>query len=97
MASLAPAQQATTESGRGRGRAERRLGWQGFGLRMPEDWDLTGYSGSFHDGYFRADDSESLGIEVKWATESKRARREPKPTGARGSLEEGSLNSGSPA
>ena len=38
-------------------------------MRVPEDWDLTGYSGTLDTGYFRADDGENLSLEVKWATE----------------------------
>ena len=36
---------------------------------MPEDWDLTGYSGTAGEGYFRVDDGENLSLEIKWATE----------------------------
>ena len=55
----------------------KRLGWQGFVLRTPADWDLTGYSGSFGEGYLRADDSDAMGIEIKWGTESARSKRPP--------------------
>lgn len=46
-------------------------------MRTPDDWDLTGYSGAFPEGYLRADDSDALGIEVKWATESARSKTPP--------------------
>lgn len=45
------------------------IGWQGYTVRVPGDWDLTGYSGTQANGYFRADDGENLSLEVKWATE----------------------------
>jgi len=58
-------------------RARKLLGWQGFETRVPDDWDLTGFSGTDDAGYFRADDSEEHGLEVKWATEPKKAKRAP--------------------
>ncbi|MFM7320117.1 MAG: hypothetical protein ACKO5K_01160 [Armatimonadota bacterium] len=51
-----------------RARLVRELGWQGFLVDTPGDWELTGYSGTFDEGYFRADDGDALGIEVKWST-----------------------------
>ncbi|MBC7806369.1 MAG: hypothetical protein H7145_09475 [Akkermansiaceae bacterium] len=45
------------------------IGWQGYTMRVPDDWDLTGYSGTQETGYFRADDGENLSVEIKWATE----------------------------
>lgn len=60
-----------------RARLTRRIGWQGFVLPVPDDWDLTGYSGTDREGYLRADDSDALGIEVKWATESARSKTPP--------------------
>ena len=60
-----------------RGRVTKLLGWQGFTLRVPEDWDLTGFSGSADEGYLRIDDGEEQGVELKWATEPKRAKKAP--------------------
>jgi len=57
--------------------ARKLLGWQGFETRVPDDWDLTGFSGTDEAGYFRADDSEEHGLEVKWATEPKKAKTAP--------------------
>jgi len=54
-------------------RLVRFLGWQGFEVETPEDWELTGYSGTFDEGYFRADDGDALGLEVKWSTPKGRA------------------------
>jgi hypothetical protein len=54
--------------------ATKQIGWQGFTVEVPVEWDLTGFSGSFTDGYFRVDDSESVGLEVKWATIGKKAK-----------------------
>ncbi len=56
-----------------RARVVRTLAWQGFEIRTPEDWELTGYSGSAEEGYFRADDGDALGIEMKWSTPKGRA------------------------
>lgn len=58
-------------------RARKLLGWQGFETRVPDDWDLTGFSGTDDAGYFRADDSDEHGLEVKWATEPKKAKATP--------------------
>lgn len=61
----------------GRGQATKLLGWQGFTLQVPEEWDLTGFSGSAEAGYLRVDDGEEQGLELKWATEPKRAKKAP--------------------
>lgn len=58
-------------------RARKLLAWQGFAARVPDDWDLTGFSGTDEAGYFRADDSDEQGLEVKWATEPKKAKTAP--------------------
>ncbi|GAB4452575.1 MAG: hypothetical protein OHK0029_03740 [Armatimonadaceae bacterium] len=58
---------------------EKTVGWQGFTMTVPETWDLTGFSGTETEGYLRVDDSEEQGIEIKWATESARAKQEPDP------------------
>lgn len=71
---------ADSDAVRGSGRAARcpkRIGWQGLTFQAPESWDLTGFSGDFREGYLRADDSEQQGIEIKWATESPRAKTPP--------------------
>lgn len=57
----------------------KTIGWQGFTLKVPESWDLTGFSGDEQSGYLRVDDSEEQGIEVKWGTESAKAKSEPDP------------------
>ena len=48
----------------------RLIGWQGFTVFVPDDWDLTGFSGDYDNGYFRVDNGEEMGLEVKWGTES---------------------------
>jgi hypothetical protein len=53
------------------------VGWQGFTLSVPDDWDLTGFSGDESSGYVRVDDSEEQGIEIKWGTEPTKAKTEP--------------------
>ena len=60
-----------------KGRARKLVGWQGFTLRVPDAWDLTGFSGSDTEGYFRVDDSAEQCVEIKWATLNKRARTAP--------------------
>lgn len=55
----------------------RLIGWQGFTLNVPETFDLTGFSGTHEAGYFRVDDSEEQGVEIKWATEPKKAKKAP--------------------
>jgi hypothetical protein len=52
-------------------------------LRTPEDWELTGFSGSETDGYFRVDDGDEQGIEVKWGTEKPKSKEEPDPDARR--------------
>lgn len=56
-------------------RQTKLLGWQGFTLRVPEDWDVTGFSGSYMEGYLRVDDGEEQGLELKWATEPKKSKK----------------------
>jgi hypothetical protein len=56
-------------------RQTKLLGWQGFTLRVPEDWDMTGFSGSYDEGYLRIDDGEEQGLELKWATEPKKTKK----------------------
>ncbi len=51
------------------GKYRKLIGWQGYTVRVPDEWDLTGYSGGEGEGYFRADDGENLALELKWATE----------------------------
>jgi hypothetical protein len=59
------------------GRGERVVGWQGFTALVPDDWDLTGFSGTDQSGYLRVDDSAEQGLEIKWATEPKKAKGVP--------------------
>lgn len=61
----------------GRHRARKLVGWQGFLVRVPDEWDLTGFSGTDEAGYFRVDDSDEHGLEIKWATEPKKAKKAP--------------------
>jgi hypothetical protein len=65
---------STVDARAGRSRRTKLLAWQGFTLQVPPGWDLTGFSGDSATGYLRADDSEELGIEIKWETESKRRK-----------------------
>lgn len=55
----------------------RLFGWQGFTIHTPAHWDLTGFSGTESAGYFRVDDSEEQAVEIKWATEKAKAKKEP--------------------
>ncbi|WP_184203567.1 hypothetical protein [Armatimonas rosea] len=56
-------------------RQTRLLGWQGFTLSVPEGWELSGFSGSFDEGYLRVDDGREQGLELKWATEPKKTKK----------------------
>lgn len=47
----------------------RLIGWQGILVNVPDNWDLTGFSGDDQTGYVRIDDGEEMAVEVKWATE----------------------------
>ena len=58
----------------GSAKVTKTIGWQGFTVDVPLEWDLTGFSGSFVEGYFRVDDSETIGLEVKWGTLGKKAK-----------------------
>lgn len=62
-----------------RGRVGKQIGWQGFTLLTPDDWDITGFSGTAEEGYLRIDDGEEQGIELKWGTEPKRTKKAPDP------------------
>ena len=42
------------------------VGWQGVVAQVPVDWSLSAVNGSENSGYFRADDTSSLMLEVKW-------------------------------
>ena len=55
----------------------RLIGWQGFTVRVPDEWDLTGFSGDYDSGYFRIDDGEEMGLEVKWGTEPVKSKTPP--------------------
>lgn len=61
----------------------RMVGWQGLTLNVPENWDLTGFSGTSDEGYVRIDDSEEQSVEIKWATEPAKSKTEPDPDGRR--------------
>jgi hypothetical protein len=56
-------------------RLPRLLGWQGFSVATPDDWDLTGFYGTFAEGYLRADDSDALAVEIKWSTPKGRSAK----------------------
>jgi hypothetical protein len=38
-------------------------------VTVPDEWDLTGFSGTSDAGYFRVDDGDNMSLEVKWVTE----------------------------
>ena len=62
------------------GKFSRLIGWQGFTVFVPKNWDLTGFSGDYESGYFRIDDGEEMGLEVKWGTEPIKAKNAPDVT-----------------
>lgn len=78
MATLSPTAPSRNEPRRSK--ADRLIGWQGFTVRVPEGWDLTGFSGTDESGYLRVDDNAEQGLEVKWVTEPKRAKQAPDVT-----------------
>ena len=43
------------------------VGWQGVVAQVPADWSLSALNGSENSGYFRADNTASLMLEVKWS------------------------------
>lgn len=51
------------------------MGWQGFTLSVPEGWEISGFSGSYDEGYFRVDDGREMGLEIRWATEPKKRKK----------------------
>jgi hypothetical protein len=42
------------------------VGWQGVMAEVPADWSLSAVNGSENSGYFRADNTANLMLEVKW-------------------------------
>lgn len=51
-----------------------KFGWQGITVEIPEDWELSGLSGDFANGYIRLDDAQMPRLEIKW---SKSKRKKP--------------------
>jgi len=43
-----------------------RFGWQGVGLDVPADWDLTRFDGTRAKGYARLADPDVVRIELRW-------------------------------
>jgi len=50
------------------------FGWQGITVEIPENWELSGLSGDFSNGYLRLDDEQMPRLEIKW---SKSKRKKP--------------------
>lgn len=46
----------------------KRIAWQGLQLDVPLDWEVSGYSGDYAEGYLRVDDGEDVALEIKWVT-----------------------------
>lgn len=44
------------------------LGWQGFTLTLPSDWDLAQFGGTQEKGTLRIDDGDGPRIELRWET-----------------------------
>ncbi len=44
------------------------LGWQGFTLTLPADWDLAQFGGTQQKGTLRIDDPDGPRIELRWET-----------------------------
>jgi len=47
------------------------VGWQGLVAEVPTDWSLAAASGDDKSGYFRADSTGTLALEVKWSRAGK--------------------------
>ena len=47
------------------------LGWQGFTLTLPSDWDLAQFGGTQEKGTLRIDDGDGPRIELRWETPPK--------------------------
>ena len=41
----------------------KRIAWQGLQINVPTDWEVSGYSGDYAEGYLRVDDGEHLALE----------------------------------
>ncbi len=57
--------------------ASKDIGWQGLTLRVPDGWEVTGFSGDLKEGYLRIDDGESQSCELKWGSWGPREKKEP--------------------
>jgi len=44
------------------------LGWQGFTLTLPADWDLAQFGGTQENGTMRVDDGDGPRLEMRWET-----------------------------
>lgn len=49
------------------------LAWHGIGARVPESWNIVGFSGNVTQGYLRADGPDEESIELRW----KKTRKQP--------------------
>jgi len=50
----------------------KKFGWQGISCEIPQDWELSGLSGDYKDGYLRLDDPVMPRMEIKWARAKKK-------------------------
>ena len=68
-----------TEKARRESAGTKPVAWQGLTVRVPTDWDVTGFSGDAKEGYLRIDDGDTGSLELKWATHGLREKAEPDP------------------
>jgi hypothetical protein len=47
------------------------FGWQGVGLRVPQEWNLGKVEGTYKSGYARLDDATMVRAEIEWREEGK--------------------------
>lgn len=50
----------------------KTFGWQGITCDIPSDWELSGLSGDYKDGYLRIDDPVMPRMELKWTRSKKK-------------------------
>ena len=67
----------TTPDSRRESVGMKPVAWQGLTVRVPFDWDVTGFSGDAREGYLRIDDGDTGSLELKWATHGPREKSEP--------------------
>lgn len=50
----------------------QRIGWQGVGITLPEDWSFAGFQGNRKEGLLRVDSAGSIIAELRWMPSRKK-------------------------